>query len=99
VVGAISFDFLVFKNIRLMPGILVGQGFAGQEAKYDYLVQQNGGTTRAYPGTLTGTPGFGAGYFSATYRPWGVGYTVTVAPAVAATHALTWSHHWGGQAK
>ena len=95
VVTAISFDFLVFKNFRIAPGALVGQGFAGQEAGYDYVVQQNGGASRSFHGTLTGTPGFGTVYIAASYRPWGIGYTLTLIPSVASTQAISWSHRWG----
>ncbi|MDE2143238.1 MAG: hypothetical protein KGJ84_12590 [Elusimicrobia bacterium] len=94
VVGGISFDFLLFKELRVMPGILVGQGFAGQEAGYDYVVVQNG-VSRSFHHTLTGTPGFGAVYLATNYRPWGIGYTVTFIPNFASTHAITWTHHWG----
>ncbi len=97
VASAISFDFTVAKDWLISPGMNFGQGFTGQEYSIHYVVERNG-VRKYYPNQITGTPGYGTVYGSFTYKPWGLGYTFTLIPTLAGTHAITLSHKfdWGG---
>jgi len=92
-----SFDFLLFNNLRVMPGILYGRSFGGEtSADYDYIVT-NGGTTRTFAGEITSSAIFPTVYLSLMYRPWNLSlnYTLPVADSKdVKVSSLRWSKKW-----
>ncbi len=94
VMGNISLDFLLFHDLRVIPGLLIFQGFASREAPYTYVVDNNGTITN-YPLKLTAAPSGGDPYVQFLWRPWNVAATASLLSG-SEVYALTWSHKWSG---
>lgn len=79
--GNASFDFLVAKDFRIMPGVSVGgaPSFLGASnyAKYDYVVERNG-TRTLFPYETSFQSFFATIYVQLLYRPWGLGANAIV---------------------
>lgn len=89
----VSFDFLFFKNLRVMPGIMGAFGFtSGAESDFDYVVTQ-AGTSTAYKHSLTASPESGTLYVQFLWRPWNLGTTFNFQPGNEDTRAFTLQWH------
>ena len=64
----ISFDFLLFKNLRVMPALLIGY-VPQKNDNYNYVVSQAGAVT-SYPWNTVGGGHVSMPYVTMTYRPW-----------------------------
>ena len=92
VMGNISLDFILFHDLRVMPGIIIFQGFKGQQSDYTYVVNTNGAVAD-YPGTLTASPSGVEPYVQLLWRPWNLASSISLLSGVD-VYALTWSHKW-----
>ncbi len=79
VTGGISFDFLFFNRVRVMPGVFVLQGSLPQQVAFAYNVDQNG-TTYSYTTTEALTHATGEVYTTILYRPLNLAYTFDIIP-------------------
>ncbi len=94
VMANLSLDFLLFHDLRVMPGVLFFGGLTGQKSGYAYVVNQNGAVTN-YPGAIpSGSGGFDP-YVQLLWRPWNLASTISLLSG-ANVYALTWSHKWVG---
>jgi len=95
----ISFDFIFFKDFRVMPGIALG--FApgkSNYAKYDYNVTR-GGVTTAFAHETAMQPMWTSVYASFLYRPWdvNVNYIVMSGADQLKNYSITVGKKFGGK--
>ena len=92
-----SFDFLLFKNFRLMPGFSVGVAPGSNYAKYDYVVTRNGAAVGSFAYETAMQPMFATVYASVEYRPWDVSFNYIIISHAdkLKDYSLTFSKKWG----
>ena len=93
----ISFDILVTKYFRLMPGALMFYG--NNELNYNFAANNNGAITSKTIATRLGSVPDPTMYVDLLYRPWNVTLNYSVSPGLAQNkvniYSLTWAHKWG----
>src|SRR4029077_7951050 len=65
----ISFDFLFWKKLAIMPSFLGFYGFTDSSISYDYVVTKNGVTTTYSTSQNGADPFYGNGQVAVMYRP------------------------------
>jgi len=93
-----SLDFLMFRNLRVMPGALFILAGAGNKVPFDYKVAQAGSAEKTYPTTAKVASASASIYVSFLYRPWNLSfnYALPVADlAVISQYSFTWTKKWG----
>lgn len=103
-VGDVSLDFLLFKKLRVMPGLFFGgrvpkKGIDTEDWTtkdpnpiYDYTVDQNG-TRYRFPRKVPGSNSVGSMHLGVLYRPWNLTFLMYFESGK--TYALKWTRKFG----
>ena len=94
----VSFDFLLFKDWRLMPGISVGAATGSNYATFDYVVTRNGALFGRFPQETAMQPMFTTVYATVQYRPWDVSFNYIILSHAnkLKNYSFTLAKKWGG---
>ena len=90
----VSFDFLAFGTLRIMPGILYAKGFTSDsELDYQYEIDQ-GGTVSKFDAQLIQGDDFSEFYTALLYVPWNISFTLNFLNKAKTSYSFSYNFNF-----